>query len=62
MLNFVSDLAQVGEVRHIASCNILAVNNNPLEDFPSDFCFVMKLTSLGVYVRPGAQGPSIQIR
>ena len=25
---------QVGKVRHIASCNILAVNNNPLEDFP----------------------------
>ena len=34
---------------HIASCNILAVNSNPLEDFPSifflqDFCLVMKLT------------------
>ena len=26
-LNFVSDLAQVGEVRYIASCNILAVTN-----------------------------------
>ena len=33
-VNFVSDLAQVGEVSHIASCNILAVNNNPLEDLP----------------------------
>ena len=31
------------EVRRIASCNILAVNSNPLED--KDFCFVMKLAS-----------------
>ena len=34
VLNFVSDLAEVGERRYIASCNILAVNNNPLKDFP----------------------------
>ena len=27
MLNIISDLAQVGEVRQIASCNILAINN-----------------------------------
>ena len=33
-LNFVRDLAQVGEVKYIASCNILAVNNNPVEYFP----------------------------
>ena len=34
-LNFVSDLVQVGgEVKYIASCSILAVNNNPLENFP----------------------------
>ena len=33
-LNFVSDLVQVGAVKYIASCNILAVNNNPLENFP----------------------------
>ena len=30
-LNFVSDLAQVGERGYIASYNILAVNNNSLE-------------------------------
>ena len=29
----------MGEIRHIASCNILAVNNNPLKEFP-----FMKLT------------------
>ena len=35
MLNFAIDLAQVGaEVRCTASCNILPVNNNPLEDLP----------------------------
>ena len=33
-LNFVSDLAQVGEVRYIASCIILVANNNPVEDLP----------------------------
>ena len=32
-VKFENDLAQVGEVRSIASCNILAVNKNPLEDF-----------------------------
>ena len=32
-IKFLSDLAQVREVRYISSCNILAVNNNPLEDF-----------------------------
>ena len=31
-LKFVSDLAQVGEASCIALCNILEVNNNPLED------------------------------
>ena len=31
MLTFLSDLAEVREVRHIASCNILAVNNIPLD-------------------------------
>ena len=31
MLNFVNDLAQVGEVTYKAYCNILAVNYNPLE-------------------------------
>ena len=41
-LNFVINLAQVGEVRHNTSCNILAVNNNPLEKFFRDFCFVIK--------------------
>ena len=34
MLNFVRDLARVGEVKYIASCNILAVNNNLVEFFP----------------------------
>ena len=38
-LNFVSDFAQVGEVRYIAYCNMLAVNNNPLEDFPFRLLF-----------------------
>ena len=38
----VSDLVQVGKARDIASSNILAVNNSPLEDFLRDFCFVMK--------------------
>ena len=39
-LNLVSDLIQLGEVRYIiASCNILAVNNNPFEDFPLKFLF-----------------------
>ena len=32
-LNFVSDWAQVVEIKYVASCNISAVNNNPLEDF-----------------------------
>ena len=45
VLNFVSDLAYVGEVSCIASYNILAVNNNPLKDYPSKFLFGMKLTS-----------------
>ena len=45
VLNFVSDLAQVGQKRHIASCNILAVNNNPLKDFFRDFRFVIKISS-----------------
>ena len=30
----VSDLVNAGEVRLIASCNILTVNINPFEDFP----------------------------
>ena len=29
VLNFVSDLAQVGEVRYLAFCNIVAVNKSP---------------------------------
>ena len=29
----------------MASCNILAENNNPLGDFFRDFCFVMKISS-----------------
>ena len=33
-LNFISDLAQIEEVMYIAFCNILALKNNPLEDFP----------------------------
>ena len=33
-LNCVSDLAQIGEVRYIPSSNILAVNENPLENLP----------------------------
>ena len=33
----------VGEVKHIASCNILVANNNPPKIFLRDFCFVMKL-------------------
>ena len=28
-----SDLTQVGEKRYIASCNVLAVSNDLLEDF-----------------------------
>ena len=32
-LNCVSDLAYLGKVRYIASCNIFAINNNLLEDF-----------------------------
>ena len=39
MLNFVIDLAQVGESKKIAFSNILAVTNNPLEDFPLRFLF-----------------------
>ena len=41
MLNFVSDSAQVGKLRYIASCNVLAVN----DDLLKDFCFVMKITN-----------------
>ena len=41
-LNLVSDLAQVGKARSIASSNILAVNNNSLEDFPLRFLFCLK--------------------
>ena len=33
-LNLVSDVAQVGKTRYIASRNIFAGNNNSLEDFP----------------------------
>ena len=33
-VNFVRNLFQVGEVKYIASCNILAVNNNPFKNFP----------------------------
>ena len=44
-LNFVSDLVHVGEVRCIASCSILVVNNNLLKDLPLRFLFVMKSTS-----------------
>ena len=29
-----SDLAQVGEVKYIAFSNILAVSNDPIENFP----------------------------
>ena len=47
MLNFVSDLAQVGEVMCTAvSCNILAVNNNPLEDFYLTFLFCHEINQL----------------
>ena len=31
---------------HIASCNILAVNSNPLEDFPSRFLFCHEVNQL----------------
>ena len=34
------------EVRHIAFCNILAVNSNPLEDFPSRFLFCHEVNQL----------------
>ena len=33
------NLAQIGEVRNIVSCNILAVNNDPLKNFPYRFLF-----------------------
>ena len=42
-----SDLTQVGEKRYIASCNVLAVSNDLLEDFFRDFYFVMKITRAG---------------
>ena len=42
----VSDLVHAGEVRHIASCNILAVNNNSLEDFPERFLFCHEVNQL----------------
>ena len=47
MLNFESDLAQVGgsEVRYIAFCNILAEKITYLKIFLRDFCFVMKITN-----------------
>ena len=38
-LNFVRDFARVGEVERIASCIILAVNNNPVEYFPQRLLF-----------------------
>ena len=46
-LNFVSDSAQVGpEARCIiASCNILAVDNNSLEDLPWRFLFCHEISS-----------------
>ena len=45
-LNFVSDLALVGEVKYIVSCNILAVNNNLLQDFPKKFLFFLENNQL----------------
>ena len=38
-IRFVSDLALVGEVKYIASCNILAVNNNQVKYFPQKLLF-----------------------
>ena len=46
MLNFVSDLAHVGEVSSIASYNILADDNNPLEDFLWKFLFCLEMSQL----------------
>ena len=48
----------LGQVRHIASCNILAVYNNPLEDFPSRFLFCHEVNQLQDYMYgQGAQDP-----
>ena len=38
-LNFVIWPIMSGEVSYIASCNILPVNNNPLENLPWSFLF-----------------------
>ena len=38
--------ATEGEVKHIASCNILAVNNNPLKDFLQRFLFCHEVNQL----------------
>ena len=62
-VNFVSDLAQVGVVTYIASCNILAVNNDPLEEFPKSFLCCYENKQLHEYMYgQGAQVPSIQIQ
>ena len=45
-LNFVSDLAQVGEVKCITSCNILAVNNNSVKYSLTDYCLLHNLDVL----------------
>ena len=46
-ISIVSDLAHVGESKaRIASCNILAVNSDPLEDFPSRFLFFHEVNQL----------------
>ena len=55
------DLVHVGEVRHIASCNILAVKSNPLEDFPKRLLFCHEVNQLQEYLYgQGAQAPSIE--
>ena len=56
-------LAQKEKVRNIASCNILAENNNPLEDFPWRFLFFHENNQLLEYMYgQGAQNLSIQIQ
>ena len=41
-LNVLSNWPRCGKARYIVSYNILAVNNNPVEDFPYRFLFYHK--------------------